>query len=293
MNNTIKLQGRELSADDIDFVRQLIVDNPTWHRHKLSVALAEAWAWRNDKGDLKDMASRTLMRKLHDRGHIELPARRRPPVKRKAPRPLQMTRHDTSPIEAPLSALQPFKVITVSVRTDYDVLYSGLLSTYHYLSYTGTVGENMKYLILDNQDRPLACLLFGSSAWSAADRDSHIGWDKDTRQRHINLTTNNTRFLILPWIQVKCLASHILGLVTRRIQHDWHDRYGHALYCLETFVERGRFRGTCYQAANWQYVGHTRGRSRNDRYSTLSVPVKDIYLYPLQRDYRQQLSTPH
>jgi len=147
----------------------------------------------------------------------------------------------------------------------------------------------MKYLILDNQDRPLACLLFGSSAWSAADRDAHIGWDKDTRQRNVNFTTNNTRFLILPWVKAKCLASHVLGLITRRIGQDWQERYGHPVYCLETFVERDRFQGTCYKAANWQRVGKTRGRSRNDRDNTLSVPVKDIYLYPLHRNYRQQL----
>ena len=165
------------------------------------------------------------------------------------------------------------------------------LAHYHYLSYTGIVGENMKYLILDNQDRPLACVLFGSSAWSVADRDAHIGWDKATRQRNVNLTTNNTRFLVVPWVRVKCLASHILSLVSRRIGQDWQARYGHPVYCLETFVEKGRYRGTCYQAANWRCVGHTQGRSRNDRNNTLSVPVKDIYLYPLRRDYRQRLCT--
>ena len=291
MNKTIKLQGRELTTDDIDFIRLLIADNPTWHRRKLSVALAEAWDWRNAKGDLKDMASRTLMLKLHDRGAIELPPRRRPPTKRTTQGQIQTVLHDTSPIEALLRALQPLKVITVTPRSAYEPLYNCFLASYHYLGYTGTVGENMKYLILDNQDRPLACLLFGSSAWSAAERDAHIGWDRETRQRNVNFTTNNTRFLVLPWVRVKCLASHVLGLVTRRIGQDWQARYGHPIYCLETFVERARFRGTCYQAANWQCVGQTRGRSRNDRYKNLSVPVKDIYLYPLQRDYRQQLST--
>lgn len=291
MNKTIKLQGRELTTDDIDFIRLLIADNPTWHRRKLSVALAEAWDWRNAKGDLKDMASRTLMLKLHDRGAIELPPRRRPPTKRTTQGQIQTVLHDTSPIEALLRALQPLKVITVTPRSAYEPLYNCFLASYHYLGYTGTVGENMKYLILDNQDRPLACLLFGSSAWSAAERDAHIGWDRETRQRNVNFTTNNTRFLVLPWVRVKCLASHVLGLVTRRIGQDWQARYGHPIYCLETFVERARFRGTCYQAANWQCVGQTRGRSRNDRYTNLSVPVKDIYLYPLQRDYRQQLST--
>jgi hypothetical protein len=290
MSKTIRLQGRELSTDDIAFIRLLIADNPSWHRRKLSIVLAEAWDWRNAKGDLKDMASRTLMLKLHARGTIELPPRRRAPTKRTAQGLIQSVLHDTSPIEVPLSALQPLKVVTVTPRSEHESLYNCLLASYHYLSYTGPVGENMKYLILDTQDRPLACLLFGSSAWSVADRDAHIGWDKETRQRNVNFSTNNTRFLVLPWIKVKCLASHVLGLVTRRIGQDWQARYGHGVYCLETFVERDRFRGTCYQAANWQCVGQTQGRSRNDRYKKLSVPVKDIYLYPLRRNYRQLLS---
>lgn len=289
MDKTIKLQGRQLSTTDIDFIRQLIADNPSWHRRKLSVALAEAWDWRNAKGDLKDMASRTMMLKLHERGIIELPPPRRPPTKRTGAAQRQAVFHDTSPIEEPLKALQPLKVVVVTPRSEYEALYNTLLSSYHYLSFKGTVGENMKYLILDNQDRPLACLLFGSSAWSAADRDIHIGWDRDTRQRNVNFTTNNTRFLILPWVQAKWLASHVLGLITRRIGKDWQERYGHPVYCLETFVESDRFEGTCYKAANWQHVGQTQGRSRNDRDNCLSVPVKDIYLYPLHRRYRQRL----
>ncbi len=290
MNNILILQGRELAAHDIDFIRTLISDNPTWSRRKLSVALAQGWDWRNAKGVLKDMASRTLMLKLHERGHIKLPARRRIPSSRMTQRHIQSVLHATSPIETTLKILQPLKVVEVLPRSEHEALYTYLLATYHYLSYTSSVGENMKYLVLDNQDRPLACLLFGSSAWSAGDRDAHIGWDKPTRQRNLNFTTNNTRFLVLPWVRVKCLASHILSLVARRLVQDWLDRYGHPVYCLETFVEQDRFRGTCYQAANWQCVGQTQGRSRNDRYSKLSVPIKDIYLYPLRRDYRQKLS---
>jgi len=292
MTNIINLQGRELTVHDIDFILQLISDNPSWSRRKLSVVLAEAWDWRNASGVLKDMASRTLMLKLHERGHIILPARRRLPSNRMAQRQIQTVLHDTSLIETSLQALQPLNVIKVLPRSEHDELYTCLLASYHYLSYTSSVGENMKYLVLDCQDRPLACLLFGSSAWSAGDRDAHIGWDKPARQRNLNFTTNNTRFLILPWVQVKCLASHILSLVTRRLVQDWLNRYGHPVYCLETFVDQGRFRGTCYQAANWRCVGQTQGRSRNDRDRKISVPVKDIYLYPLRRDYRRKLSQP-
>ena len=289
MNEAIKLQGRELNADDIDFIRQLLAGNPTWSRRKLSIALAQAWDWRNAKGDLKDMASRTLLNKLNERGTIQLPPRRQTPPNHMVNRVIPTVAHDTHPIEQPLRSLQSLQVVNVLANSEHADLYHCLLARYHYLSFKGTVGENMKYLILDNQDRPLACLLFGSSAWSAADRDRHIGWDKDTRQRNINFTTNNTRFLILPWVKVKCLASHVLGLITRRLGQDWQARYGHPIYCLETFVEQDRFEGTCYQAANWHCVGQTQGRSRNDRYSTLSVPVKAIYLYPLDRRYRQRL----
>jgi hypothetical protein len=288
MDKTINLQGRSLSAQDIDSIEQLIADNPTLSRWKLSIALAKAWDWRNAKGDLKDMASRTLMRKLHDRGLIKLPPLRRATASRMK-RQIPLVLHDTTPIHQALKSLQPLKVINVLPKSEYEALYNCLLASHHYLSYTSSVGENMKYLVLDHQDRPLSCLLFGSSAWSCADRDTMIGWDQQTRRRNLNFTTNNTRFLLLPWVRVAHLASHILGLVARRIQQDWMDRYAHPVVCLETFIERDRFRGTCYQAANWQCVGQTQGRSRNDRYNTLSVPIKDVYLYPLRGDYRQWL----
>jgi hypothetical protein len=288
MDKTINLQGRALSAQDIESIQQLIADNPTLSRWKLSIALAEAWDWRNAKGDLKDMASRTLMLKLHERGHIGLPPRRRTTVSRMK-RQIQLVLHDTTPIHTVLKALQPLQVINVLPKSEHEALYTCLLASHHYLSYTSSVGENMKYLVLDNQGRPLACLLFGSSAWSCADRDAVIGWDQPTRRRNLNFTTNNSRFMICPWVRVDHLASHILGLVARRIQQDWMARYAHPVVCLETFVERDRFRGTCYQAANWQCVGQTQGRSRNDRFKTLSVPIKNIYLYPLRRDYRQWL----
>jgi len=134
-----------------------------------------------------------------------------------------------------------------------------------------------------------ACLLFGSAAWKIAPRDDFIGWDADTRKANLNLLTNNMRFLILPWVRVPHLASYILGNIARRISSDWLLKYGHPIYLLETFVEQGRFQGTCYQAANWICTGQTRGRSRNDRYATLKVPIKDIYLYPLIKRFREAL----
>ena len=148
----------------------------------------------------------------------------------------------------------------------------------------------MKYMVFDREHNPLACLLFGSSAWNRAPRDDFIGWNAPDREANLKFLTNNMRFLILPWVRVPHLASHILGRVARRISSDWIEKYGHPIYLLETFVERDYFQGICYQAANWIYIGQTKGRSRNDRYTTLKVPVKDIYLYPLTKRFREALS---
>lgn len=289
MNNTISIQGRVLTSNDIDFVRQLIADHPAWSRRQLSIALSEAWQWRNARGVLKDMACRSLLLKLHQREYIKLPARRQIPTSRMAKRQIPDVAHNTAPVTQPLKALRSLSVIDVHRHQAHEPLFSCLLSRYHYLGYTSPVGENMKYLVTDCRDRPLACLLFGSSAWSCASRDADIGWDRSSRARNLQLTTNNTRFLIFPWVTVPHLASHLLALISRRISQDWMSRYGHRVYLLETFVDQERFHGTCYRAANWRHVGQTRGRSRNDRHTRMKVPVKSIFLYPLAPDYQAQL----
>lgn len=288
MNENIKLQGRQLSSKDIEFIRELIEKQPLWNRRKISIALSEAWNWRNAKGNLKDMASRTLLVKLQDRGYITLPPRRRNPPNRMRDRQIPYVLHNTIPIEQPLKSLRPLKIINIYQQKIFEPLFSCLLKKYHYLGFSSPVGENMKYLIQDAENRHLACLLFGSSAWSCSDRDQAIGWDREARERNLYLTTNNTRFCILPWVRVSHLASHILGLISRQIKQDWQSRYGHPVVLLETFVDQ-RFKGSSYLAANWKRVGETRGRSRNDRYNTLKVPVKSIFLYPLVDDYREKL----
>ena len=268
----------------------MIEDHPEWSRRKLSIALCEAWNWRNARNELKDMASRTLMLKLHERGLIKLPERRQVPSNRMTDRIIVPVEHDTDPIEQNLKCLKKLTITLVSKGHTEETLYNHLLSTYHYLGYTSSVGENLKYLVKDTKNRILACLLFGSSAWSCHDRDAYIGWSKEQRQDHLSLTTNNTRFLILPWVRVPHLASHILGLICKRIATDWYARYGHYVYLLETFVDQSRFQGTCYKAANWLCVGKTQGRSRNDRYSQMSVPIKYVYLYPLEKHFRETLT---
>jgi len=289
MHTPVTIQGRELTHVDIAFVRNLIEQHPTWSRRQLSIALSTVWEWRNDKGTLKDMACRSLLVKLHERDYIVLPARRQAATSRMTSRQICAVEHDAQPIQQPLRTVRPLNVIDVRLNRDYEPLYNHLLSRYHYLGYRSPVGENMKYLIVDGVGRPLACVLFGSSAWSCASRDEFIGWDSHSRRRNIRFTSNNTRFLILPWVKVPHLASHILGLISRRVSHDWNAHYGHGLCVLETFVDRERFAGTCYRAANWRHVGNTRGRGRNDRHTRHEVPVKAVFLYPLLPEYRSTL----
>ncbi len=280
-------EGRKISKDGIELVRRLIEAHPSRNRTWLSKELCLLWNWRAANGQIKDMACRTLLSKLELQGYITLP-RRQTPGRGCRRLSILYVPHNTASIACSLSDLKPVQVDLVK-DTGLLGLFSCLLSQYHYLGFSGTVGENLKYLVFDRGHNPLACLLFGSAAWKCAPRDEFIDWHDRARKVNLPFLTNNMRFLILPWVQVPHLASHILGRVARRISGDWMEKYGHPLYLLETFVERQRFRGICYQAANWIYVGQTKGRSRNDRYTTLKVPVKDIYLYPLTKRFREAL----
>ena len=288
MDETATIQGREITQDDIELVRRLIEANPCRNRTRLSQELCLLWNWRAANGQVKDMACRTLLLKLEQRGHITLP-RRRSPGRGCGKVSIPYVPHNTASIACSLSALKPVHVQLVENTSLLD-LFQSLLYRYHYLGFSSTVGENMKYMVFDREHNPLACLLFGSAAWNCTPRDDFIGWNAETRKANLQFLTNNMRFLILPWVRAPHLASHILGQVARRISSDWMVRYNHPIYLLETFVELERFRGACYQAANWIYVGQTKGRSRNDRYATLKVPIKDIYLYPLTKRFRETLT---
>jgi len=288
MNEPMVIQGRKITADDLLMIQQLIKENPSWHRKRLSIALCQFWNWRTVNGQLKDMSCRNLLLKLARGGHLTLPAPLRSAHNSGRHRNIQFVPHQQSPISAELQTLRPISITSVE-HGEPQQLFQTFLARYHYLGYSGTVGENLKYLAFDRNDHPLACLLFGAAAWKIAPRDRFIGWDADTRTRQLHLLTNNMRFLILPWIRVPHLASHLLGQIAGRIGADWQKKYGHPIYLLETFVERQRFSGTCYQAANWRYVGHTTGRTRNDRYNSIHVPLKAVYLYPLTTDFREVL----
>lgn len=290
MTFTRPIQGRILNEDDVAFVRGLISQHPTWSRNQLSLALAEAWNWRTATGRLKNFASQSLLLKLEKRGLIRLPPRRQEPSARviRPPEP-ELPWSDPEPITGSLAGLMPLSMEPLSTKQPrYRVLAHHVIR-HHYLGLRRSVGENMAYLVRDRQGRDVACLLFGAAAWKAAPRDRFIGWSDDARAKQVNWITNNTRFLILPWVRVPHLASHILALALRRLVADWQAKYGHPVYLVETFVDRSRFKGTCYRAANWICVGQTQGRSRQDRDRTLSVPVKDVHLYPLAPDFREKL----
>jgi hypothetical protein len=196
--------------------------------------------------------------------------------------------HEETPIAVKLRELQPLQVEVVSDKAKMERLKS-LIDQYHYLSFDRCISESMSYMVYSNNSKPLACLLFGSPAWSCRDRDAFVGWNKEDRQSNLIMMTNNTRFLILPWVNVSHLASHILSIISKRISTDWEYKYGHPICLLETFVEVGRFKGTCYKAANWVNVGRTTGCGRNGGHHNIVVPYKDIYLYPLEKNWRTVL----
>lgn len=291
------IQGRLIWPADLAQVRDLLAVHPDWSRYRLSRELARLWDWRSASGQLKDMAARTLLLKLEQRGWIALPARRRasPNRMRHKRTPALAVALNQEPLQAPLSDLRPLSLTEVSSGAAAErVLFEALLHRYHYRSHRGPVGENLQYLVRERAGRPVACLLFGAAAWQCADRDRYIGWDGATRAASLHLVANNARFLILPWVQVPGLASHVLGRVSRRVGSDWQRKYGHRIYLLETFVETERFAGTCYRAANWLRVGQTKGRTRQDSPDGKwqQVARKDIFLYPLAARFAERLRVP-
>jgi hypothetical protein len=288
MENSMVIQGRLVSEEDVAQIQELMRSNPNWQRTQLSRELCQEWAWVNHRGQVKDMACRTLLLKLEALGYLTLPKRQRACPNAYRNRVIQDVFHDTTPIGGCVQGLMPLSIEVVKDKGSLS-LFAFLLSRYHYLGYRGSVGENIKYLVFDCRGRPLSCVLFGSAAWKVGCRDGYIGWDGAQRAKRLHLMTNNMRFLVLPWVRVPHLASHVLSRIVRRIGDDWKRIYGHDVVLLETFVDVSRFRGTCYRAANWRYVGRTKGRSRNDRYATIRVPKKDVYLYPLRSGFREIL----
>lgn len=285
MEQILRLQGRDLGEAELGLIRELIETHPQWHRTRLSREICARWEWRDQGGRIKDMACRTMLLKLHRRGLIDLPAPRRPSVNHLRGLSFQPVLHDTSALVGSFDTLGSVELVLADTG-EHRALWQTLLQSYHYLGFNTRVGKSLCYLALDAQERPVGALLFGAAAWKAADRDRFIGWSARARERNLERVVNNMRFLIPPWVQVKNLASHLLGKALRALPKHWEHKYGYAPVLAETFVERERFEGTCYKASNWQCVGTTTGRTRQDRDHRISTPLKDIYLYPLSREFR-------
>jgi len=282
--------GPEIPFDQaLALIGRLQAEHPEWCRTQLSRELCQRWDWRRPGGQWRDMTCRDLLLKLERAGHLVLPPRRGTSPNALRNRARIPVPHATEPIRERLDALTPLSIAPAAAHTDDANLFNWLVSRYHYLGLRNTVGANLKYLVRDRHGRPLAGMLFGSAAWKSAARDAFIGWDERARRRHLRLLTNNTRFIILPWVQVGHLASHVLARVLRRLGADWLAKYGYRPQLVETFVDHSRFRGTCYRAANWIHLGATTGRSRQDRDHTLRVGVKDLYVYPLHSHFREAL----
>jgi hypothetical protein len=300
MNEPLCYRGRPISVEDIASIRGIISQNPQASRRKLSVLVCQAWDWRQANGAWRDMVCRGLMLMLHRAGHIELPPQRqvsRNPLAQRA-KPATDFLLDESPLPGPLRTLQPLAIRQVR-RTGEESLFNGLIERYHYLGYTRSVGEHIKYLVVAQDlsavpgtaqaGRPVACLAWSSGPWHMGPRDRFIGWTPSVRRKHLHLLAYNTRFLILPWVKVPHLASHLLGRVARMISADWQQLYGHPIHYLETFVDQERFKGTCYRAANWVHLGQTTGRGIKEKTRKVTRSIKDVLGYPLSKDFRSKL----
>lgn len=288
MDLEFKYRGKVLTSDDIAYINQLIVNNPAASRRALSQKLCLAWNWIQSNGALRDMVCRGLMLELHRAGHIRLPKKRSHPsnpfIDRKKPSEVKVGQRA---IYGKLSQIKPLEFRQVC-RTSSEKLFNSLIEHHHYLGYCHPVGEQLKYIVF-SQQKPIACLAWSSAPRHIGSRDRFIGWSPDNRRKHIHLMAYNTRFLILPWVRVQYLASHILGRMAKILSKDWQKIYNHPIYFIETFVDKERFSGTCYKAANWIYLGDTTGRGKNDHTNKVNRSIKAVWGYPLTLEFRMLL----
>jgi hypothetical protein len=288
MEVKLKYRGRSITDADVTSIRAFIAENPGASRNALSQRLCERWGWVQPNGALRDMVMRGLLLALHRAELIELPAVRvvtkNPLALRARPAPVSI---DSTSIEGALAEIRPLEFRQVR-RTAEERIFNGLIEEHHYLGYVQPVGEHLKYIVYA-KDRPVACVAWSSAPRHLGPRDRFIGWSPDARRRNIRFLAYNTRYLILPWVKVPHLASHILGRMARLLPVDWERVYGHPVYYLETFVDPQRNRGTCYKAANWIFLGRTTGRGNNAPTKRPRVPVKEILGLPLSRRFRKLL----
>lgn len=285
----IKYRGRVATTYDIELINKLIAECPGESRRALSVKFCKATNWVQANGALRDMVCRGFMLALYRAGYINLPQKKRntcnPLAKHAKPAEIVI---DKTQVIATLKDIGPLEFCQVR-RSSREKLFNSLIEKHHYLGYTQPVGEHLKYMIFAGE-RPLACIAFSSAARHIGPRDRFIGWDSQSRKQNIHLICYNIRFLILPWVRVSCLASYVLGKIAKIISHDWEKMYNHPVYYVETFVDRQLFAGTCYKAANFIYLGDTKGLGKDSKTKTPNRPIKAIYGYPLTKDFRKVLT---
>jgi hypothetical protein len=289
MDCVLRYRGKNVTSAEVEFIQQLIAAHPSLSRRALSTKLCQAWNWVQPNGHLRTMVCRGLMLALHRAGQIQLPPVRfitlNPLARRPKPEPiLNLT---WPPLETTIRKLGPIEIRQVR-RTTQEKLFASLMETYHYLAYTQPVGEHLKHLVYV-QGTPIACLAWSSAPRHLGPRDRFIGWSKEQRTAGIGGVAYNTRFLVLPWAKVPNLASHILARAAGVVSRHWQELYQHPIYLLETFIDPERFRGGCYRAANWQYLGLTTGRGKNDHTGKPNRSLKELWVYPLSKDFRQKL----
>lgn len=283
----ITIRKRTIASAELEFIQNIIYQNWDKGRTQISKILCQKWNWFQPNGRLKDMACREVLLTLYRKGLINYPPGVHDGNNKKRNQSIPFVPIDKTPLNTKLSDLEPVDLKLVR-NTDLETLYNSLVQKHHYLGYRQIVGNHLKYMAYIG-DRPAACLGWGSAAWSVKSREKFVGWNKKTKENNLHFVANNTRFLILPWISVKCLASKILALNAKRISNDWLTTYNHSLYLLETFVEQNRFKGTCYKAANWILTGQTKGTAKRGHDHMFHGKIKDVYLYPLRKDFRQKL----
>ncbi len=288
MDVLLRYRGRAVTRADVEFIRDLCVAHRAASRRQLSQLLCAAWSWTQPNGAPRDMVCRGLMLALERAGLIELPPVRRTPrnplARRARPAPVTV---DPTPLRASLSELGPLTFRQVR-RTVEEALFNGLIEGHHYLGYTQPVGEHLKFMVYAGE-RPVACFAWSSAPRHLGPRDRYLGWSPHERRRNIRLVAYNNRYLILPWVQVPHLASHLLGRMVKMLPAEWERVYGHPVCLAETFVDPERFRGTCYRAANWVFLGRTTGRGKDDQTHRPNRVLKDVLAYPLAEDFRERL----
>lgn len=287
---TLVIRGKSIGKIELAQIKQTTEQHWDKGRMFISRELCELWDWRQYNGIVKDQVCRILLNRLEEKQLIKLPPRKAGGTQGKKRYYIPLEKPPEFSDMALAGRIDNFPAIQLKMvrRTSEESLWNYLVHRYHYKSYKIIVGAHLKYIAYLG-DQPVACMAWCSTVFRIQSRDQFIGWDNEARSKNNRFVINNSRYLILPWIQIKNLASHLLGLSARTISRDWQEFYGYPVYLLETFVERDRFAGTCYKAANWQCVGATRGHAKKNNKFYYHGQIKDVYLYPLVSSFRNRL----